>query len=585
LIYDSTKGWLVSGGFNYTNQTVTTTTANVTSWNSIVYLAATSNSIVLTLPPVSTSNVNQSIELKRTDATSNVVRIIPNAGQLIDGQTTAGGIYLYNENDAIIIRSNGSSASFIAADNRGNVGQQKSILRATATTAQTVNVGSPIVFDVLDSTTQGNKITINLSTGVVTLKAGSTYRCQGMPGLVNNSRVVCQWRNLSNNSLFGSRTIYYTPIDGASLAGASSIADGTITPLTDITIRLEYIASINNAATTFGASETIGTTLPYIYIEEVNTPANVVNTTDSLQAKFIGADTIQTATLNTVITFDQTVRGNIPLTNGVVTLTAGKTYKLEANISVTSSTNNGFGNTGYAWVDATTDTILDGFVICYGNGGTFFANKQNISVSGIYTPATNQTVKVVVKSIGTAGNQVVLKDSSSLSISQNGSTGVGNFVGATGTTDGLKGVVPAPLTGQQNLFLKADATWSRIVTSISVPIGSAAALSPITYPGCRIVVGYDSNGPDGNLQIRSNTGSALANVRITTLEEFNNGNPVKRLFSTLILTTFTSLPTGGAGINEGAIVRVTFDDGVCYSILLENRRNTLINIYLTENSF
>lgn len=34
------------------------------------------------------------------------------------------------------------------------------------------------------------------------------------------------------------------------------------------------------------------------------------------------------------------------------------------------------------------------------------------------------------------------------------------FTGATSTTDGVQGLVPAPLAGQQGLFLRGDGTWA-----------------------------------------------------------------------------------------------------------------------------
>jgi hypothetical protein len=38
------------------------------------------------------------------------------------------------------------------------------------------------------------------------------------------------------------------------------------------------------------------------------------------------------------------------------------------------------------------------------------------------------------------------------------------FVGATDERDGMAGAVPAPVSGDQNKFLKGDGTWSEVVT-------------------------------------------------------------------------------------------------------------------------
>lgn len=45
-------------------------------------------------------------------------------------------------------------------------------------------------------------------------------------------------------------------------------------------------------------------------------------------------------------------------------------------------------------------------------------------------------------------------------------TVIGPMVGATAEDDGLSGLVPQPLTGQQNLFLRGDATWADPTTSL-----------------------------------------------------------------------------------------------------------------------
>lgn len=39
---------------------------------------------------------------------------------------------------------------------------------------------------------------------------------------------------------------------------------------------------------------------------------------------------------------------------------------------------------------------------------------------------------------------------------------IANFVGATSSTDGVAGKVPAPQAGDQNKYLKANGSWSTI---------------------------------------------------------------------------------------------------------------------------
>jgi hypothetical protein len=40
------------------------------------------------------------------------------------------------------------------------------------------------------------------------------------------------------------------------------------------------------------------------------------------------------------------------------------------------------------------------------------------------------------------------------------------MVGATATEDGISGLVPTPLSGQQNLYLQGNGTWSDPTTDV-----------------------------------------------------------------------------------------------------------------------
>lgn len=53
------------------------------------------------------------------------------------------------------------------------------------------------------------------------------------------------------------------------------------------------------------------------------------------------------------------------------------------------------------------------------------------------------------------------------------------FTGATASTDGSKGLVPAPLSGEQNYFLAGDASWQP-VSSISTYTGNFGEMYDVT---------------------------------------------------------------------------------------------------------
>jgi hypothetical protein len=90
---------------------------------------------------------------------------------------------------------------------------------------------------------------------------------------------------------------------------------------------------------------------------------------------------------------------------GVFTLTAGKTYRLFAELSFSNFSDTANGYEIYDWVDATTNTRLSTTGIGAGIGENINRNTNEFNATSttlIYTPTTNQTVKVrIVEAAGT----------------------------------------------------------------------------------------------------------------------------------------------------------------------------------------
>ncbi|UNY40319.1 hypothetical protein KLEP7_gp195 [Pseudaeromonas phage vB_PpeM_ KLEP7] len=87
---------------------------------------------------------------------------------------------------------------------------------------------------------------------------------------------------------------------------------------------------------------------------------------------------------------DSTISGTIPNSNGVFSLTGGKTYEIEMGLYATWT---GAGVTSISLVDAGTNTQISGsptFSLNAVSGGN---NSGDPAWKFIYTPATNQTVK------------------------------------------------------------------------------------------------------------------------------------------------------------------------------------------------
>jgi hypothetical protein len=111
------------------------------------------------------------------------------------------------------------------------------------------------------------------------------------------------------------------------------------------------------------------------------------------------------------IIFDGSGNGNIPLntTTGVFTLTAGKEYELEAMLSIISNTGTALNAYArYEWVDAVTNTPIPlgnaGIATAGENGQANASNSSLVPANVIFTPTTNQTVKVRVTTVVLAGS-------------------------------------------------------------------------------------------------------------------------------------------------------------------------------------
>ena len=143
------------------------------------------------------------------------------------------------------------------------------------------------------------------------------------------------------------------------------------------------------------------------------------------------------------------------------------------------------------------------------------------------------------------------------------------FKGATENNDGIAGLVPAPKVGQQNLFLRGDATWANPVESIqgqlttiigedlnksmreiaadeaSVAIASIVAKAPEQFDTLKEIADWIQENQEA-VDV-----SALSQ-RITNLEDVINGNSEKEIIGlkTVISSLQTSFEAHEVAIDE-----------------------------------
>ena len=325
--------------------------------------------------------------------------------------------------------------------------------------------GSTFILDTILSNT-GSQVSYNTSSGVFTLTAGVTYDMSFTPSFISfsntSSGFLCyQWVDATTNTpLDSTGTSMGTSVPYTDTAAQNNNPTARIIykPNTNQTVKL-YATVGNGTATLRGAIGTQAIIRPLNLSIAVQATATGTLNTDYIQ---VGKSADQTfVAKNADINFQvvPATNGGITHSAGVFTLTAGKTYLLEANLNINSFTSTS-AFIWYSWVDATTNAQLDasnGSSISTGGSGvavpaTWASNDTYSSPARlIYTPATNQTVKVratdgsgtcSVLQIGTKATIIQIANTFSLntlatmqlsgSLTATGSiTSVGNVTGNT----------------------------------------------------------------------------------------------------------------------------------------------------------
>jgi len=393
--------------------TIQTLSANssVTNWNYTVKADATTAQLTATLP-TSIGNDGKQIEIIKTDNSNNSVIIAPFGTETINGSTNSNPIYLFNQNDSVVIRSDGAN-SYIVADNRNSTGSSNSFLRAVALTPITTVSANSLISMNNNVVSIGNKIINNLD-GTFTLLSGSVYKVNAnlstavgndssMSYCVEYYDIDSTWKQLESSAAL------IAPTAGNEW-GRSNTASCTVkSSTTDTKIRVKILG--NSGVTSVGA----GSDLPYIEIEEVSRQATVLQTVDYIFARV----SANVTTANTTIPVSPVV-GNIGVTNNMFSLKVGSTYELEAFIEFNGNTGNVWAE--YVWTDSAgtyLPTSTTGLSVPVQSASA----DSSLPTKAIITPTQNMSVKVMTT--GTvAGITGIALTRSYFKITQIGSTAV-----------------------------------------------------------------------------------------------------------------------------------------------------------------
>ncbi|MEQ1849704.1 MAG: hypothetical protein ABL890_03895 [Candidatus Peribacteraceae bacterium] len=388
-----------AGGGNTTFQTVTNANASATDWTYTVLVTAGAAVRTITLP-TAVDNTGKFIEVKKVDSGTGSVVIDGFGSEEID---TGSGVTISNQGGTVVVRSDGTNVKLVA-DTAAYAAEYGSNLTITDAQTTTSTSNTDVTGGSFTLPSAGTwRVTVNVNTAITAGAAGDVSL------LLTDS---------NNTAVAGSYITLRGEANGSFLSATREVF---ITTTQVATYKLRWRVGSGDTATIYNdansstniAWEKVGGFQPVLgqkvdYVNVIRTGTNQTG---------IGA--------GSGVIFNTVVGGNIPYntTTGVFTLTAGKTYELDATLQMRG---NGAGGTNryalYNWVDADGGTnltnIQDGVTLLM----TSDLNQGPSSAAkGIYTPTTNQTIKVQIGPTNGNGLEIDLGRSSA-SIRQLGST-------------------------------------------------------------------------------------------------------------------------------------------------------------------
>jgi cytoskeletal protein CcmA (bactofilin family) len=317
-------------------------------------------------------------------------------GSQLTGLTASTSTSLVNGNSNVIVVNNGNISMSVAGvsnvfslnnnsltingnifDSIGQVyGTPASYARYARTATQAVTAASNVIVFTSTESSFGTDISLNTSTGVITLAAGKTYRLRGYAGYFTPTSGIYfayRWYNITTGAYIGSTAHITSPTSGSSATGAAGTAEAIITPAVTTTVRLDtetdgtigvVVSGLQGALYPWADVQVIGGQIPFTSIGNlIATQGNVGNT------RLVGGNVAVSGQVN--------VLGNVVASNfigNVIGLSGniGNTRFLGGNVAISGQVNI-LGNTVLTGpVTIASRQIMPSFVGCkyLGNGFT-----------------------------------------------------------------------------------------------------------------------------------------------------------------------------------------------------------------------
>lgn len=375
LKYDSSSArWRVLGNWapSGTATVVTNVTATTTlsTWGRTIIVDGTNGPFTITLP-TAVGNSGGLIEFKRTDSTTNIITIDGYASSTIDGSFN---IALPNNNQSITLRSDGTNAQQLGGNGAG--------MFAEYGENNTINPGA----------IASNGVYSDLGGSGFSLPSAGTWRVEytifGAPTTAANTDAYFQITDSSD--VVVANSIGHTKVDNSQ----ANFPVVTNTSFITTTASTSYKLKLQTTAAAFSIFNGILGNSKITWTKISGQSAVTGQSVDLVYARKATNQTFTTAA-NQPVLLDTVISGNIPLSAGTFTLSAGKTYRLVGNIGGSAAA---AGRVAFQWRDTTNNVFVGnpGYKLPTSDSST--AASIEDEATAIFTPTTNVTLQLWVTS-------------------------------------------------------------------------------------------------------------------------------------------------------------------------------------------